>query len=236
MVTVADAELKLVSAPATDDAIRAAQASAEQAFALAELARRQLNDATITAPVNGVVTEVSAQAGATVAPSAAIMTLIPPELVAEVQVDEAQSAQLEVGQSVQLSVQSFPQESFQGVVKGIAPVLDTRTRTVATQVEVPDPRAKLRPGMYAQLQIQTGQKQAALIVPREAVLRVPAVDVAPAQTLVFTVMENRVRRQRVSVGASDSKSVEILQGLTEGMDVVLNPSTELIDGQLIVPG
>jgi RND family efflux transporter MFP subunit len=235
MVNLAQAQLKLVSSPATDEEIQSAQASAEQAFALAEIARNQLNDATITAPVNGVVTDIAAQPGATVGPSAAILTLIPPELVADVQVDEAQSGQLEVGQAAQLSVESYPQDSFQGVVKGIAPVLDPRTRTVAVQVEVPDPRGKLRPGMYAQLEIRTVQRQNAIIVPREAVLRLPAIEAMPPQTLVYAVVDNRVRRVKVSVGASDSKNVEILQGLTEGTDVVLNPGPDLIDGQLIVP-
>lgn len=236
LVDVADAQLKLVSAPATDDQIRAAQATAEQAFALAELARAYLNDTTITAPVNAVVVEVSAQTGATVGPTAAIVTLIPPELQAAVNVDESQATQLEVGQTVQLSVDSLPQDVFQGVVKGIAPILDPRTRTVAVEIEVPDPRGKLRPGTFSQLQIQTGSHHDAVLVPKDAVLRMPALEATPAQTLVYLVVDNRVRRQKVTVGASDSRNVEVLQGLNEGADVVVNPTADLIDGQLIISG
>ncbi len=232
-VTVANAEMQLVSAPATDDDLQAAQASVEQAFALAELARNRLNDATITAPVNGVVTDISAQVGATVGPSGAIMTLIPPELVANVNADEAAASQLAVGQTAKMTVESYPQSTFQGVVKAIAPVLDPHTRTVAVEVEIGDPQGKLKPGMYSQMAIQTEVHQNALLVPREAVVHAPPSDGAPPQTLVYVVVESRLRRQKVSLGAGDDKNVEILQGLSEGDNVVLNPGNDLIDGQLI---
>ncbi|MBV9353946.1 MAG: efflux RND transporter periplasmic adaptor subunit [Chloroflexi bacterium] len=232
-VTVANAELQLVSAPATDDDLQAAQASVEQAFALAELARNRLNDATITAPVNGVVTDISAQVGATVGPSGAIITLIPPELVANVNADEVSASQLAVGQTAKLTVESYPQSTFQGVVKAIAPVLDPHTRTVAVEVEVGDPQGKLKPGMFSQMEIQTEVHQNALLVPREAILHAPPSEGTPAQTLVYVVVESRLRRQKVSIGAGDDKNVEILQGLNEGDNVVLNPGSDLIDGQLI---
>ncbi len=232
-VTVANAELQLVGAPATDDELQAAQASVEQAFALAELARNRLNDATITAPVNGVVTDISAQVGATVGPSGAIMTLIPPELVASVNADEADASQLAVGQTAKLTVESYPQSTFQGVVKAIAPVLDPHTRTVAVEVEIGDPQGKLKPGMFSQMEIQTEVHQNALLVPREAIVHAPPSGGAPAQTLVYLVVESRLRRQKVSIGAGDDKNVEILQGLNEGDNVVLNPGSDLIDGQLI---
>jgi len=236
LVALAEAELKLVSAPASDEEVRAAQAAADHAAALTELARSRLNSATITAPINGVVTDVTAQPGATVGPTAAILTLIPPELRTTVQVDETQAAQLQAGQPAQLSIETLPQDSFQGVVKGVAPILDPRTRTVAVEIEVPDPRGKLRPGMFSQVQVQTGARHDALLVPKDAVLRVAALATAPAQSIVWVVADNRVRRQKVAVGASDAQNVEIVQGVNEGADVVLNPSPDLIDGQLIIAG
>jgi Cu(I)/Ag(I) efflux system membrane fusion protein len=131
------------------DELKAAEAAVEQAFALAELARMRLRDATVTAPIAGVVVELQATPGNPVGPTAPIMTLIPPEYQVMVQADEDQAAHLQIGQSVTLSVETLPQDSFSGIVKAIAPVLDPRTRTVAVRVEIPDPRNKLRPGMFA---------------------------------------------------------------------------------------
>jgi HlyD family secretion protein len=230
----ADAQLKLANAPASPEEINAAQANVEQAFAQAELARARVRDATITAPIAGVVTEIKALVGASVGPAASIMTLIPPDMLVVVDVDESQLPQLQVGQSANLSVESFPRESFSGTVKAIAPVLDPRTHTAAIQIDVPDPQSKLRPGMFAQVGIQLGQRQSALLVPKEAVIKLPSVDpTAPLQSVVFTVTGGRVHKQVVSLGISDAKSFEITQGLQEGIDLVLNPRPDFIEGELI---
>jgi RND family efflux transporter MFP subunit len=234
LLDVADAQVKLANAPASPEEIKAAETSVEDAFAQAELARARLRDATLTAPISGIVTDIKARVGSAVSPSASILTLIPPDMQVVVQADESQLAQLQVGQSANVSVESFPKEAFTGTVKGIAPVLDPRTRSVAVQIDVPDPQSKLKPGMFAQLAIQTGQRAAALMVPKEAVLRVGSVDpTAPVQSVVYTVAESRVHKQIVSVGATDGKNVEIVQGLQEGIDLVLNPRADFLEGELI---
>jgi RND family efflux transporter MFP subunit len=234
LLEVANAQVNIANAPASDEEIAAAQTTVEEAFAQAELARSRLRDATITAPINGVVTDIKARTGATVGPGAAFVTLIPPDMQVIVQADESVLSQLQVGQGVNLSVESFPKEAFTGSVKSIAPVLDPRTHNVAVQIDVSDPQAKLKPGMFTQLAIQVGQRAGALMVPREAILRVGSVDPSqPIQTVVWTVTESRVRKQVVSVGVTDGKNIEVVQGLQEGTDVVLNPRLDFLDGELI---
>jgi RND family efflux transporter MFP subunit len=236
LLEVANAQVKLVGAEASPEEIRAAEASVEQAYAQAELARGRVRDATLTAPINGIVTEVKTSVGSTVSPNGSILTLIPPEMQVVVQADENLIPQLQVGQSANLSVESYPKDAFTGTVKGIAPVLDPRTRSVAVAIEVADPQGKLRPGMFAQLGVQTGQRQAALMVPRDAVLKVGSIDPsAPPQNIVYTVAESRVHRQVVSLGVSDGKNVEIVQGLAEGVELVLNPRPDFLEGELISP-
>jgi RND family efflux transporter MFP subunit len=232
---VADAQLKLAQAPASAEEQQAAQAIAEEAFAQAELARAKVKDATITAPISGVVTEIKAAIGSSVGPSASIMTLIPPDMQVVVNVDASQLPQIQVGQGANLSVDSFPRDAFAGTVKSIAPVLDPRTRTAAVQVDIPDPQGKLKPGMFAQMAIQLGQHQATLMVPKEAVLTMGSVDpTSPPQQVVYSVADGRVHKQLVSLGITDGKSIELLQGgVQEGMDVVLNPRPNFLDGELI---
>jgi HlyD family secretion protein len=234
LLEVADAQVKLANAPASPEEIKAADTTVEEAFAQAELSRARLRDATITAPIAGIVIDIKARVGSAVGPSAAILTLIPPDMQVVVQADESQLAQLQTGQRANLTVDSFPKDAFSGTVKGIAPVLDPRTRSVAVQIDVPDPQGKLRPGMFAQLAIQTGQHAGTLMVPKEAVLRLGSVDPsAPVQTVVYTVAESRVHKQVVTLGASDGKNVEIAQGLQEGVDLVLNPRSDFLEGELI---
>ena len=234
LLDVADAQVKLASAPASPEELKASQTTVEEAFAQAELTRSRLRDATVTAPINGTVAEIGTRVGSTVGPSASMLTLIPPDMQVVVRADESQLSQVQVGQSASLSVESFPKEGFTGTVKGIAPVLDPRTRSVAVQIDVPDPQGKLKPGMFAQLAIQIGQRAGALIVPKEAILRVGSVDPsAPVQSVVYSVVESRVHKQTVSLGATDGKNVEIIQGVQEGIDLVLNPRPDFLEGELI---
>jgi RND family efflux transporter MFP subunit len=234
LMDAADAQLKLANAPATAEEVKAAETAVEEAFSQAELARARVRDATIVAPIAGIVSEIKVAVGSTVSPAASIMTLIPPDMQVLVNVDEAQLGQLQIGQSANLSVDSYPRDAFAGTVKAIAPVLDPRTRTVVVEVDVPDPQGKLKPGMFAQLAIQLGQRQATLMVPKEAVLRMPSVDPsAPLQSVIYTVTAGRVHKQLVSVGVSDGKNIEILQGLQEGVDLVLNPRPDFLEGELI---
>jgi HlyD family secretion protein len=234
LLDVADAQLKLAQAPASAEEIKAAEASVEEAFSQAELARARARDATLTAPIAGIVIDIKARVGSTVSPSAALMTLVPPDMQVVVQADESQLGQLQIGQAARLSIESFAKEAFTGTVKAIAPVLDPRTRTVAVQIDVPDPQNKLKPGMFAQLAIQTGQRASAVMVPKEALLRMAPVDpTAALQNVVYTVAEGRVHKQVVGIGATDGKSVEIVQGLQEGVDLVLNPRPDFLEGELI---
>jgi HlyD family secretion protein len=231
---VAQAELNLAQAPASPEELQAAQSQVEQAYAQAELARSRVRGATMTAPIAGIVTEIKATIGSGVGPTASIMTIIPPDMQVVVNVDASQLSQVQVGQTANISVEGFPRDAFSGTVKSIAPVLDPRTRTAAVQVDVPDPQAKLKPGMFAQMAVQLGQHQATLMVPREAVLTMGSVDPsAPPQQVVFTVIDGRVHKRVVSTGLSDGKNTEILQGVPDGADIVLNPRPDFLEGELI---
>jgi len=234
LLDVADAQLKLANAPASPEELQAAQTQVEEAFSQAELARARVRNATVLAPIAGVVTEITASVGSSVGPSASIMTLIPPDMQVVVNVDQSQLPQLQVGQTANLSVESFPRDAFSGTVKAIAPVLNPRTRTAAVAVDVPDPQGKLKPGMFAQLAIQLGQHQATLMVPSDAVMKVGSVEPsAPPQLVIYTVNAGRVHKQPVTTGLADGKNIEILQGVQEGADVVLNPRPDFLEGELI---
>src|SRR5262249_23268373 len=134
LLDVADAQLKLANAPASPEELQAAQTQVEEAFSQAELARARVRNATVVAPIAGVVTDIKATVGSSVGPSASIMTLIPPDMQVIVNVDQSQLPQLQVGQSANLSVESYPRDAFSGTVKAIAPVLDPRKGTAAVAV------------------------------------------------------------------------------------------------------
>jgi HlyD family secretion protein len=224
-VEAAEARLRRAGQPSSEAAIRAGETAVEYAGAALELARLQLRESTLVSPIAGVVVETYQQSGAIVPPGTAIATIQPPDYEVDVAVDERQIAQVAPGQTVSVLVDVYPGESFTGTVRTVSPSVDSRSRTIAARVDVQDPRGKLKSGLSAQVAVAGARRTGTLIVPREAI-------VGAADTSVMTVVDGRARRQPVQVGVQDGRSAEIVQGLSEGVEVILAP-TGIVDGDVV---
>src|SRR5690606_24472348 len=77
-----------------------------------------------------------------------------------------------VGTPARVEVDAFPGETFTGRVSRVAPVFDPATRTAEIEVEVPNPGFRLKPGMYARVQLTVDTRESALVVPRAALVTV----------------------------------------------------------------
>ncbi len=228
-VAQARALLDKAGNPYTEQDLAAAQAAVDQARSQLALAALGIRESTINAPVDGVIAERFAPAGALVSPQTPLVTLVPPALELVVNVEEAQLGQVAEGQSVQLEVPAFPKQTFTGTVTSIAPTVDSKSRTAAVRVEPKDHGSNLRPGMFARLNIITAARQNTLLVPREAI-----VSGAEVQPSVLSIDgEGRVARQPVRVGIESERFVEILGGLDEGRLVATSGLNQLADGDLV---
>jgi membrane fusion protein (multidrug efflux system) len=227
-VEAAEARQRRAGQPASEAAVQAAQTGVDYAGAALELARLQLRESTLTAPITGIVVDTQQRQGNTVPAGTPILSIQPPDFEMEVGVDERQLGQVSPGQAVNVLVDVFPGESFTGTVRTISPNVDTRARTVPARVDVQDPRTKLKSGLHASLAIAGAKRTGALLVPREAIF-------GTADTSVMTVVDGRARRQPVQVGVQDGRSIEIVQGLSEGSEVILSP-TGILDGDVVGGG
>jgi RND family efflux transporter MFP subunit len=157
------------------------------------------------------------------------------------------------GARAAVEVDAYPGEQFAGRVGRIAPVLDPATRTAEMEVEIDNPRFRLKPGMYARVRLVTAERPNALVVPRNALVdvdgrrgvfvpvsREPAPAAAPAagaprgpgggggQVAVF---------REVQTGVQDGDQVEITAGLREGESIVTTGASAVRDGDpLVVTG
>ena len=171
-----------------------------------------------TSPLDGVVIDRHAVPGASVEPNTHLLEVADMrEVLAVGQLFEGQIGRVAVGQAVRVGVPSFPDLAFDGVVERIGGVLDAASRSLPVYVRVKNQRAELRPGMRAELAIVTGASDAALAVPRSAVLG------DFGALFVFrekSVDSTRFERVPVVTGASDDRWVEIVEGLLPGDRVV----------------
>ena len=169
-VEAARAQLEGLRAGATDEEIAAAEAAVEQAQARLESAQVFLEKLTLTAPVGGRVLEVIGHEGELAAPGGALITLADLDQVTlTVYVPEDRLGQVQVGQSVEVRVDSFPERVFMGRVATIATEAEFTPRNVQTQEErvnmvfavkvvIPNPDHALKPGMPADAVILTQEQ------------------------------------------------------------------------------
>lgn len=160
-VAVAQAKLADLLDGATDEEIAVAEAAVRKAEAEASVIRVQLEKCTISSPIDGIVLEQALQEGEIAPPSATIMTLADlSEVNLEVYVPENRVGQVTLGATVQVSVDSFPGQTFEGQVTRIGDEPEFTPRNVATaeerlntfyvvEIRLPNPEGLLKPGMPA---------------------------------------------------------------------------------------
>ncbi len=209
------------------------EAQVSQAEAALQAAEIDLRYTRIVSPVDGIVVSKVVEVGQTVAASFQTPTLFNvaedlTKMQIETSVVEADIAKVKDGQRVEFSVDSFPDEIFTGIVTQVRNEAITTSNVVTYEViiEIDNHELKLKPGMTANVEIITSQKEDALLVPNKA-LRFYVTD-ANGETKryadkgVWTIQNGKLKRIVVKTGISDEDYTEILEGnLREGMSVVL---------------
>ncbi len=227
----------LVTQQALDEARtaeEAARAGVAAARAQQAMADTRVSKAVLRAPIDGVVSERNVNVGDYVenmgspAPMFRIVDARVLELVAAV--PSARMAALRVGQPLVFSTDAIPGKEFSGQVSFINPSADEASRTVKVKVEVPNPEDALKPGLFVKGHIVTGRRSGVLAVPRSALV---SWDTAGRTGAVFVVETGTARRRTVQTGAAAGESVEVVQGLVAGQEVVTRGGFNLRDGDKV---
>ena len=136
-------------------------------------------------------------------------------------VPEAFIGRLKAGQPVKVLVDAHAGRVFPGSVYAIEPGVDEQTRTILLRARVANPELRLRPGMFARVQVQLGVREKAIWIPEAAI--VPR----GQDSTVFRVVNGKVDVVRVQTGARKVGEVEIVKGLAAG-DLVVTEGTQKI--------
>jgi len=211
-----------------------AKGKLEVAKANLERTETMLGFARITAPFSGTVTRrfvdpgafIPAATSGSAAQNAALMTLMDFTRVrVQVAVPEPEVPLVRSGLPVKVTVDELPNRVLEGEVSRFAYALDETTKTMLSEIEIPNPKGELRPGMFATVRIVVEQKNDALLIPVEALV------VEKVKSSVFAVADGKAKKVPVKTGFNDGSSVEILEGLRPGEPVILAGKQTLNDGQ-----
>ena len=140
-------------------------------------------------------------------------------------VAEADIASITVGMTARATLRAKPMQLIEGKVTFVYPVLKPETRTVSVRIELPNPDGLLKPGMYADVVFEAGDGEAVTAVPDSAVI-----DSGTRQVVLVAKGEGRFEPRAVKLGRRGGGFVEVLEGLTEGEEVVTS-ATFLIDAE-----
>ncbi len=219
------------------DAVAGAQQALLAAKAQLEKDRSMFAYSRITAPFEGVVTEIDAYGGALLPAGTAsnkgdqalchlsqnsLLRLVIP-------VPESAVPDIRLGSSVDVRVSAL-KKTFEGKVARIAGQVDMATRTMHTEIDVPNPKLEIVPGMYAEASLVLEKHHAVLIAPVQALNR------EESRVTVFLVdKDNKIQERTVQLGIETPDQVEIVSGLNEGDQVVVGNRSQLRPGMTIEP-
>ena len=208
--------------------LKMAEADLSSAAANHSSANQQLGYSVITAPVDGMIANRSATIGQVVSPGAPLVTVQDIRSVyAVINVEQKSLAALKEGQTASVVVDAYPGKSFTGTVETINPEASSASRMFRTKIKIANSDSQLRPGMFAAVELQTGEKQAVLTVPQAAVVQ------KQGQYYVFVIQNNKAVRKQIEVGALTGSQIEVKSGLADGELIIATSANRLKDGDAV---
>lgn len=216
----------LVIEGAGEQDIKSVEAQVRQAKAALDMAKYQLSNAKIIAPIGGRVTSIAVSSGEMVAPSLPLLSIIDvSRIFVKVGISEKDISKIKEGQTVHLEIDAFPEEKFRGEVvsKGVA--VDQMSKTLEVKIEILQPDTDIPVGVFARGDILVKTNQNALIIPSSALSRKK-----DGGIYVYVIEEGIARQKEVVLGIIQDERVEILDGLSEEEEIVVLGNQELQDG------
>src|SRR6266704_2958499 len=173
---------------------------------------------TITAPIGGVVGELTAREGMTVMAGAPLFRLNGLSTVwVNAEVPEASAAQVRPGNPVEARTPAVSGAVFKGQVSAILPEVNPATRTIKARIELANPGGQLVPGMFATVNFAPAARKDVLLVPSEAVIQT-----GKRSVVVVAQGDGKFAPVDVEVGLDANGQTEIRKGLQAGQKVVVS--------------
>jgi membrane fusion protein (multidrug efflux system) len=202
-----------------------ARATYENARAQLIKAMEAVQDFSVVAPWNGVISKVNIRDGDYVVPRAPLVEVYDPaNLIVQAAVPEEYSAQIHNGLPLTVRLDAFPDSTFHASITRTYPFLEERMRTRTVEAEI-DAKVSILPGMFARLLLPLKTVDSAVVLPSQSVLVLPSGD-----RVVFVVSADTVSRRSVELGIEQENRVQVLSGVTAGELVVVAGNEKLRPG------
>ncbi len=214
--------------------ISAAQANLEATAANVEEIQTTTAFQKVVAPCAGTITERNVDAGALVSKGSStnnkelLKMARTDTLRVFVFVPQVHYQSVFSGMPADITVAEYPNQTFQGKVAHISGGLDPASRTLQVEIQIPNPKGKLMPGLFAEVKLSADRKNAPLLVPSSAI-----VVKAEGQFVITVGPGSKAHFVPVKLGRDLGKTTEIITGLTQADKVLTQPTNDLREGQTV---
>ncbi len=201
--------------------------NAKLQLTMAETNLKNLQENTLLiSPINGIVAARNYDNGDMYNGQQAILTVmqINPVLL-KINVSETFFSRVKAGMPVDIKLDVYEGETFSGKVSLIYPTIDERTRTFGVEIKLNNPNSKVRPGMFARVNINFGTINR-IVVPDQAIIK----QAGSGARFVYLYENGKVSYQQVELGRRIDTTYEIISGLQDGAQVVVSGQSRLADG------
>ncbi|MBX7223024.1 MAG: efflux RND transporter periplasmic adaptor subunit [Blastocatellia bacterium] len=204
----------------------------EQREAEFQLAKKNLEDSTIKAPISGIVSAKLVSRGEYIADMGGkrdLVTIVKSNpLRLQANVSEIGISFVQKGVGVEFTVDAYPGRTFKATVSRVSPTVNAQSRLMLVEATAPNGEGQLKPGMFAKVFVKTSNKIPAVLVPGTAVSSIVGIN------KVYVVNHNTVEERQVKLGLKDGEMVEITSGLKVGETVAISNLDKLSNGKTVV--
>ena len=205
--------------------VEVARTNVANAEAALSLAKQSLSYAVIPSPMDGFVSERTADLGEYVSPQQKVATIVRTNpLRVRIDVPEQAIQEVRVGQSVSATTSAWPDRNFSGRVARIAPNVSAQSRTLTVEAEIDNSNGALKPGQFATVRILEERAEPAVLVPARAVVTEAGV------SRVFVIKNGHAEQRVVQLGQTEGDLVEIKNGVAADEQIATSGMERLSDG------
>src|SRR5690349_13305926 len=218
-------EVALAQARQNYAAVDVSRTNVANAQAQLALARKSLSYAVIPAPIDGFVTERTADVGEYVSPQQKVATIVRTNpLRIRIDVPEQAIPEVKVGQSVSVATSAWPDKSFAGRIARIAPNVSATSRTLTVEAEIENSNNALKPGQFATVRILQERPEPTVLVPARAVVTEAGV------SRLFVIKNGHAEQRLVQTGQTEGDLVAVKNGVAADEQVATSGLERLTDG------
>jgi membrane fusion protein, multidrug efflux system len=206
-------------------AVEVARTNVANAEAQLALARKSLSYSVIPAPIDGFVSERTADLGEYVSPTQKVATIVRTNpLRVRIDIPEQAIPEVHVGQSVSATTSAWPDKSFSGHIARIAPSVTANSRTLTVEAEIDNSSGALKPGQFATVRILQPRPVPAVLVPARAVMTDAGV------SRVFVIKDGHAEQRLVQLGVTEGDLIQLKSGVAGDEKVATSNLEQLADG------